>query len=71
MGPPRSLIEQEKQQKDIVAPVDALSARFQASASRRLLRVPANINDPVFADAAVAALEDITATTGNLRHAAL
>ncbi|WP_422368523.1 ABC transporter permease [Pelagibius sp.] len=49
---------------------DALAGRFQETASRRLIRVAHNINDPAFADAAVAALEEIDPTKRTSRHAA-
>jgi len=38
---------------------DAIARTFQETASRRLIRTPHNINDPAFATAAVAALDDI------------
>lgn len=49
---------------------DALAGRFQETASRRLIRVAHNINDPAFAEAAVAALEEINPTKRTSRHAA-
>ena len=49
---------------------DALVGRFQETASRRLIRVANNINDPAFADAVVAALEEINPTKRTSRHAA-
>ena len=39
---------------------DAIARRFQETGSRRLIRVPHNINDPQFARAAVDALEEIS-----------
>jgi len=37
---------------------DTISSGFRATANRRLIRLPHNINDSAFADAAVAAFED-------------
>jgi uncharacterized protein (UPF0261 family) len=37
---------------------DAIASGFRANSNRRLMRLPHNINDPAFADAAVAAFED-------------
>jgi uncharacterized protein (UPF0261 family)/ABC-type branched-subunit amino acid transport system ATPase component len=39
---------------------DAISAGFRAGPDRRLTRLPHNVNDPAFADALVAAFEEIT-----------
>ncbi|NIA69420.1 ABC transporter permease [Pelagibius litoralis] len=49
---------------------DALAGRFQETATRRLIRTPYNINDPAFADAVVAALEEINPTKRTSRYAA-
>ena len=38
---------------------DAISANFHAGSDRKLLRLAANINDPAFAEAAVAAFAEI------------
>jgi uncharacterized protein (UPF0261 family) len=42
---------------------DAISGGFRATANRRLIRVQHNINDPEFADAAVAAFAEVMAQT--------
>ena len=49
---------------------EAFAGRFQETASRRLIRLPHNINDPAFAQAAVDALEEINPTKRMSRHAA-
>ncbi len=49
---------------------EAFTGRFQETASRRLIRLPHNINDPAFAQAAVDALEEINPTKRMPRHAA-
>ena len=49
---------------------EAFIGRFQETASRRLIRLPYNINDPAFAQAAVDALEEINPTKRMPRHAA-
>jgi len=49
---------------------EAISNRFRQTDTRRLIRVPNNINDPAFAKAAVDALEDINPTKRKSRHAA-
>ena len=49
---------------------EAFAGRFQETASRRLIRLPHNINDPAFAQAAVDALEEINPTKRMPRHAA-
>ena len=49
---------------------EAFAGRFQETASRRLIRLPHNINDPAFAQAAVDALEEINPTKRMTRHAA-
>ena len=49
---------------------EAFAGRFQETASRRLVRLPFNINDPAFAQAAVDALEEINPTKRMPRHAA-
>ena len=49
---------------------DALARRFRETGSRRLIRSPHHINDPAFATAAVAALEEIHPTERMARHAA-
>lgn len=50
---------------------DAIMRNFKETASRRLIRLPHHINDPAFADAAVAALAEIDSRQGKDRHAAL
>lgn len=50
---------------------DAIAGGFQETANRRLVRTPHHINDPAFADAAVAALNEITGQGGSVRHAAV
>ena len=39
---------------------EALEARLQPSDRRRLIRLPHHVNDPAFAEAAAAALREIT-----------
>jgi uncharacterized protein (UPF0261 family) len=41
---------------------DAISTNFRAGSNRKLLRLAANINDPAFAEAAVAAFAEIVET---------
>ncbi len=48
---------------------DAIAARFQETANRRLIRVTHHINDAAFAQAAVDALHAITPTTGSTERA--
>ena len=50
---------------------DAFARRFRETGDRRLIRSPHHINDPAFAAAAVAALEEIRPTERMARHAAL
>jgi uncharacterized protein (UPF0261 family) len=38
---------------------DAIAGPFRSGANRRLVRLPHNINDPAFADALVAAFNEI------------
>jgi uncharacterized protein (UPF0261 family) len=40
---------------------DAISSGFRATTSRKLLRLPHNLNDPAFADALVAAFDEVVA----------
>ncbi len=49
---------------------EAFTSRFQETANRRLIRLPCNINDPAFAQAAVDAVEEINPTKRMPRHAA-
>ena len=49
---------------------DAIARTFQETASRRLIRTPHNINDPAFATAAVAALDEIVPPERTPLHAA-
>ncbi len=50
----------------------AIAEGFQETTQRRLIRLPHHINDPAFADAAVAALGDITQEkTRTRQHAAI
>lgn len=49
---------------------DAISRTFKETATRRLIRTPHHINDPAFANAVVAALEEINPTKRISRHAA-
>jgi len=48
---------------------DAITANFQETASRRLIRTPHHINDPAFAQAVVEALEEINPTRRKTRNA--
>ena len=50
---------------------DAIARTFKETPNRRLIRLPHHINDPAFAEAVVAALEEIETTRGRDRHAAL
>ena len=50
---------------------DAISARFDETPTRRLIRVPHHINDPAFTTAAVAALEEINPTKRKQEYAAI
>jgi len=50
---------------------DAISARFDETPARRLIRVPHHINDPAFTTAAVAALEEINPTKRKQEYAAI
>ncbi|WP_340117819.1 ABC transporter permease [Pelagibius sp. 7325] len=50
---------------------DAIARIFNETPNRRLLRLPHHVNDPAFAEAAVAALMEIESTRGRDRHAAL
>jgi len=50
---------------------DAIASGFQETGNRRLVRTPHHINDPAFADAVVAALNEITGQGGSVRHAAV
>ncbi|MDJ0942815.1 MAG: Tm-1-like ATP-binding domain-containing protein [Kiloniellales bacterium] len=50
---------------------EAFARRFQETGSRRLIRSPHHINDPAFAAAVVAALEEIHPTERMARHAAI
>jgi len=50
---------------------DAIARAFREAPNRRLLRLPHHINDPAFAEAAVAALTEIDSLRGRDRHAAL
>jgi uncharacterized protein (UPF0261 family) len=46
---------------------DAIAGSFRASANRRLVRLPHHINDPAFADALVAAFNEITDARAGVR----
>ncbi len=50
---------------------EAIAATLRQTASRKLIRLPHHINDPEFAEAAVAALDAITQTIGRRPHAAI
>jgi uncharacterized protein (UPF0261 family) len=50
---------------------DAIARTFRETPNRRLVRLPHHINDPAFAEAAVAALAEIENPRGRERHAAL
>jgi uncharacterized protein (UPF0261 family) len=50
---------------------DTLAAGVRQTAGRRLVRVPHHINDPAFAEAAIAALDEIAGTIGRQTHAAI
>ncbi|WP_282606129.1 ABC transporter permease [Pelagibius sp. Alg239-R121] len=50
---------------------DAIARGFKETGNRRLLRLPHNINDQAFAQAAIAALAEIDSYLGRERHAAL
>ncbi len=50
---------------------EALERNFHETATRRLIRHPHHINDPAFAQAVVAALEEINPTTRTRHHAAV
>jgi len=50
---------------------DAIARTFREAPNRRLLRLPHHINDPAFAEAAVASLTEIDSLRGRERHAAL
>jgi uncharacterized protein (UPF0261 family) len=50
---------------------DAIARTFREVPNRRLVRLPHHINDPAFAEAAVAALAEIENPRGKERHAAL
>jgi uncharacterized protein (UPF0261 family) len=39
---------------------DAIAGNFRTGANRKLIRLPYNVNDPAFAEALVAAFEDVT-----------
>jgi uncharacterized protein (UPF0261 family) len=47
---------------------DAIAGGFRAGAGRKLLRLPFNINDPGFAEAAVAAFAEVTAAPAAARR---
>jgi uncharacterized protein (UPF0261 family)/ABC-type branched-subunit amino acid transport system ATPase component len=50
---------------------DAIASRFRSGAQRKLIRLPYNVNDPAFAEAAVAAFDEITrpqAASGRARR---
>jgi len=49
---------------------EAVGRHFKETSNRRLLCLPHHINDPAFADAAVAALAEIDSRQGKDRHAA-
>lgn len=48
---------------------DAISQRFEETASRRLVRVPHHINDPAFAEVIVTQLEELNPTKRNPQYA--
>jgi uncharacterized protein (UPF0261 family) len=50
---------------------DAIARRFQETAARRLIRTPHHINDPAFAQAVAAALEEINPTQRTLKNATI
>jgi uncharacterized protein (UPF0261 family) len=50
---------------------DAIAAGLRQTAGRRLIRVPHHINDPAFAEAAIAALDEIAGSIGRRTHAAI
>lgn len=50
---------------------EAISRRFQETATRRLIRTPHHINDPAFAQAVVDALEEINPMRRTLRNATI
>ncbi len=50
---------------------DAIEARFDRGANRRLIRTPHHINDPAFAQAVVDALNDINPNQRSLRNATI
>jgi uncharacterized protein (UPF0261 family)/ABC-type branched-subunit amino acid transport system ATPase component len=43
---------------------DAIAGNFRSGANRKLIRLPHNLNDPAFAEALVAAFEDVTRASG-------
>jgi len=45
---------------------DAIAGGFRATAQRKLIRLPHNVNDLPFAEALVAAFRDVTATPASL-----